>query len=144
MNPSDNLGSYGPDCLAAANSLFSIPMISQIRWHWKRRTAGQAPQRGYNFLPLIAAPGACMIRFDVLSDPDAEDQFALVEAANDFRRLYDKCVQPNPRIISPGYVAVGPRKVLKLEIMLTPPSVSLGEGGLVLNGTELPNVTSQS
>ena len=85
-----------------------------------------------------------MIRLDVLSDPDAEDQFALVEIANDFRRLYNKCVQPNPRIISPGYVAVGPRKVLKLEIKLTPTGVSLGEGGLVLNGTESPNVTQQS
>ena len=85
-----------------------------------------------------------MIRLDVLSDPEAEDQFALVEIANDFRRLYYKCVQPNTRIISPGYVPVGPRKVLKLEIKLTPMGASMGEGGLVLNGTGLPNVTSQS
>ena len=85
-----------------------------------------------------------MIRLDVLSDPYAEDQFALVEIASDFKRLYDKCVQPNPRIISVGYVPVGPRNVLKLEIKLSPTGTSLGEGGLVLNGSELPNVTSQS
>lgn len=85
-----------------------------------------------------------MIRLDVLSDPAAEDQFALVEIANDFRRLYDKCVQPNPRIISVGYVPVGPRNVLKLEIKPTTMGTSLGEGGLILNGTELPSVTQQS
>ena len=142
---SNNLGTYGTDCIAAANSFFGIPMVSQIRWHWTRNTGGQArPPRGYNFLPLSATPGLCMIRLDVLSDPYAEDQFALVELANDFRRLYDKCVQPNPRIISPGYVAVGPRKVLKLEIKLAPIGLSLGQEGLVVNGTELPNVTSQS
>ena len=144
MTSSDDLGAYGTDCLAAANSLFGIPMVSQVRWHWKRKRAGQPPQRGYNYLPLAAAPGICMIRLDVLSDPDAEDQFALVETANDFRRLYNKCVQPNPRIISPGYVPVGPRKVLKLEIKLTPPVASLGDGGLIVNGTELPNDISQS
>ena len=143
MTSSDNLRTYGSDCIAAANILFAIPMISHVRWYWKRRTAGQPPQPGYHYLPIAAAPVICMLQLDVLSDPEAEDQFALVEIANDFRRLYEKCVQPNPRIISPGYVAVGPRKVLKLEIKLTPTGLSLGEGGLVLNGTELPNVTQQ-
>lgn len=86
-----------------------------------------------------------MIRLDVLSDPEAEDQFALVDIADDFRRLYNKCVRPNPRIISVGYVPVGPRKVINLEIKLTPAiGASLGEGNLVLNGTELLNATSQS
>lgn len=84
-----------------------------------------------------------MIRLDVLDDPDAEDQFALVQIAPDFRRLFTKCVKPNPRAPASGYVPVGPRRVIKLSIAPTPPmSEYLEEGGLVFNGTGL-NVTSQ-
>lgn len=85
-----------------------------------------------------------MIQLDVLSDPDAEDQFALVQIAGDFRRLFTKCVRPNPRALTSGFVPVGPRKVLKLSIAPTPMSGYLEEGGLVLNGTRLLNITSQT
>ncbi len=84
-----------------------------------------------------------MIRLDVLDDPNAEDQFALVQIATDFRRLFTKCVRPNPRALAAGFVPVGPRKVLKLSIAPTPMSDFLEDGGLVLNGTSLLNATSQ-
>ena len=134
---SDDLGTYGSDCIAAATHLFNLPLVSQINWKWKRFEEGQAPGPGYSILPLSSAPKGCRIRLDVISDPDAEDQFALKDIAGDFRRLYTKCVRPNSRRIVLGYVPVGPRKVLKLDISPTPMGASLGEGSLVLNGTVL-------
>ena len=88
-----------------------------------------------------------MLELDVLDDgdPDAEDQFALVQIAPDFRRLFNKCVKPSPRALVKGFVPVGPRKVLKLSIGPTPMSASLVKGGSLLeNGTRLMNVISQT
>ena len=116
----DALGTFSSDCIAAANYFFNMPMVARIKWHWKRVAPGAVPQPGYNFLPLSAAPKSCMIRLDVLSDPNAEDQFALVEISEQFRSLFRKCVQPNPRRLGGGFVPVGPRQVLKLSISPTP------------------------
>ena len=140
---SNDLGTFSSDCIAAANDLFNMGPISQIPWHWKRLTGGEPPQPGYNLLPLSAAPLGCKISLDVLDDPDAEDQFALVQIATDFRRLFTKCVEPNPRALAAGFVPVGPRKVLKLSIAPTPISDFFHDGGLVLNNTSLLNSTSQ-
>ncbi len=61
-----------------------------------------------------------MLRLDILDDPAAEDQFALVQIEAEFRALYTKCVKGRVHGVSAGYVAVGPRKVLKLSIGPTP------------------------
>lgn len=87
-----------------------------------------------------------MLQLDVLdeADPDAEDTFALVQIEEDFRRLFAKCVRPNPRAPAGGFVPVGPRQVLKLSIAPTPITASLVEGGLVGGDTGLLNVVSRS
>ena len=140
---SNDLGTFSSDCIAAANYLFNMGPMARIPWHWKRVTGDEPPQPGYNFLPLSAAPQGCKITLDVLDDPDAEDQFALVQIATDFRRLFTKCVKPNPRALAAGFVPVGPMKVLKLSIAPTPMSDFFQDGGLVLDGTNLHNATSQ-
>lgn len=84
-----------------------------------------------------------MIRLDVLDNPDVEDQFALVQIAPDFRRLFTKCVKPDPRAVAAGFVAVGPRRVLKLSIGPTPLSGDLKGDGVAFDGTGLLNVTLQ-
>ena len=84
-----------------------------------------------------------MIQLDVLDDLDAEDQFPLVQIAADFRRLFRKCVTPNPRALASGFVPVGPRKVMKLSIAPSPMIGSLEEGDLILNAPSLLNSTSQ-
>ncbi|CAD6584139.1 MAG: hypothetical protein ASARMPRED_001607 [Alectoria sarmentosa] len=140
---SNDLGTFSGDCIAAANTFFNAPLIARIPWHWKRVPEGQPPGPGSMFLPYAAAPRGCRIRLDVLVDPDAEDQFALVQIADDFRRLFTKCVRPNPRALAAGFVPVGPRRVLKLSISPTPMSGYVEEGDLVLNGTRLLNITSQ-
>lgn len=61
-----------------------------------------------------------MITLDVLDDPDAEDQFALVEVAADFRALFTRCVRGRVHGPSAGFIPVGPRKVLKLSVGPTP------------------------
>ena len=137
----NDLGTFSGDCVAAANSLFSSP-VSRIAWHWKR-VAPRPPQPGYKFLPWLAAPRGCIIQLDVLDDLDAEDQFALVQIAADFRRLFRKCVTPNPRALPSGFVPVGPRKVMKLSIAPSPISESLKEGDLILNAPSLLNITLQ-
>ncbi|KAK4693059.1 hypothetical protein P7C71_g4263, partial [Lecanoromycetidae sp. Uapishka_2] len=138
----NDLGTFSSECIATANYFFNMPIISQVAWHWKRHVPGQPPQPGYNFLPLVAAPTGCKIKLDVLDDPDAEDQFALKDIAVDFRRLFTKCVRPNPTALAAGFVPVGPRRVLKLSIEPTPMGASLVEGEGVWNGTGLMNVTS--
>ncbi|KAF6239291.1 hypothetical protein HO173_002552 [Letharia columbiana] len=139
----NDLGTFSSDCIAAANDFFNMGVISRMAWHWKRVSAEQPPQPGYNFLPYSVAPRGCMIQLDVLDDPDAEDQFALVQIADDFRRLFTKCVRPNPRALAAGFVPVGPRRVLKLSIEPTPMSGYSEGAGFALNGTRLLNVTSQ-
>ena len=137
----NDLGTFSSDCIAAADSFFSSPG-SRIAWHWKR-VAPRPPQPGYNFLPWSAVSRGCMIQLDVLDDLDAEDQFPLVQIAADFRRLFRKCVTPNPRALASGFVPVGPRKVMKLSIAPSPMSGSLEEGDLILNAPSLLNSTSQ-
>ena len=61
-----------------------------------------------------------MITLDVLDDPDAEDQFALLEVAADFRVLFTRCVRGRVHGPSAGFIPVGPRKVLKLSVGPTP------------------------
>lgn len=61
-----------------------------------------------------------MLRLDILDDPAAEDQFALIQIEAEFRALYTKCVKGKVHGVSAGYVAVGPKKVLKLSIGPTP------------------------
>ena len=61
-----------------------------------------------------------MLELDVLSDPNAEDHFALVQIAEQFTALFNKCIRPNPRGPSGGFVPVGPRQVLKLSVSPTP------------------------
>lgn len=68
-----------------------------------------------------------MLRLDILDDPAAEDQFALIQIEAEFRALYTKCVKGRVHGVSAGYVAVGPRKVLKLSIGPTPPMDGLEE-----------------
>jgi hypothetical protein len=114
------LGTFSSDCIAAANEFFNLPLISRIPCHWKRNRPGAQPPPGYNFLPLSMAPRSCMIRLDVLSDPDAEDQFALVEISEQFRALFRKCVRPGSQGSTGGFVPVGPRQVLKLSVSPTP------------------------
>lgn len=57
-----------------------------------------------------------MIRLDVLNDPGAEDRFALVQIAEDFRRLFTKCARLNPRAPALGFVPVG-RKSTQLDLL---------------------------
>ena len=61
-----------------------------------------------------------MITLDVLDDPNAEDQLALVQIAPDFRALFAKCVRGRVHGPSAGFIPVGPRKVLKLSVGPTP------------------------
>ena len=68
----------------------------------------------------MAAPTGCALTIDVLDDPNAEDSFALVQIEAEFRALFIKCVRGRVHGVSAGYVAVGPRKVLKLSIGPTP------------------------
>ena len=114
------LGTFPRECIDTANYFFNFPMIARISWHWKLARGDQPPQPGYNFLPFSAAPTGCMIRLDVLDDPDAEDQFALVEIADDFRALFNKCVRGRVHGPSAGFIPVGPRKVLRLSVGPTP------------------------
>ena len=57
-----------------------------------------------------------MIRLDVLNEPGAEDQSALVQIAEDFRRLFTKCAGPNPKAPASGFVPVG-RKSTQLDLL---------------------------
>ena len=89
-----------------------------------------------------------MLQLDVLNediDPNVEDQFALVQIAPDFRRLFDRCVGSSPGgSVVGGFVTVGPRRVLGLSI--GPRRVGKGfseeEGGLGGNGTGLVSVVA--
>ncbi len=89
-----------------------------------------------------------MIRLDVLSDPNAEDQFALVQISEQFRSLFNKCVRPNSQGLTGGFVPVGPRQVLKLSVLPTPMGGVPGgfgvEDKLRLNMTRFLNETSES
>ena len=115
------LGTFPRECIDTANYFFNFPMVARIKWHWKLLRPGQPPQPGYNLLPFAAAPTGCMLTLDVLDDPDAEDQFALVELADDFRALFNGCVRGRVHGPSAGFIPVGPRKVLKLSIGPTTP-----------------------
>ena len=143
----DALGAFSSDCIAAANQFFNPPMMARISWHWKRVAPGEGPQPGYNFLPYAVAPKSCMIELDVLSDPEAEDKFALVQISGLFRSLFIKCIQPNPRGSTGGFVPVGPRQVLKLSVLPTPMGGvrgGFGEDKLGLNMTRFLSETSES
>lgn len=131
------------ECLDTAHHFFNFPtpMLSRISWRWKRfDPQHMQPEPGYNFLPYTAAPTGCALTIDVLEDPNAEDRFALVEIEAEFRALFTKCVRGRVHGVSAGYVAVGPRKVLKLSIGPTPPMGALGEPGNVASD---PNVVEQ-
>lgn len=140
----NDLGVFSSDCIAAADDFFDR-IVAQISFRWKRVPPGQFPGPGISVLPIDSAYRSCMIKLDVLDDPEAEDTFALVQLAGDLGRLFMKCVTPNPRALAAGFVPVGPRKVLKLSISPRPPGPMAGnleKGGLVLNGTRLSNVTA--
>lgn len=84
-----------------------------------------------------------MLKLDILEDPQAEDQFALVQIADDFRRLFTRCVRGRGNRPAAGFVPVGPRGVLKLSVGPTPEGRvgSLVMGGVTVlgggrNGTE--------
>ena len=128
------LGTFPRECIDTANYFFNFPMVAQIAWHWKLLRPGQPPQPGYNMLPFSAAPTGCMLTLDVLDDPDAEDQLALVQIADDFRALFNKCVRGRVHGPSAGFIPVGRRKVLKLSIGPTPMGGrhNLTAGGLSL------------
>ena len=79
-------------------------------------------------LPLAVAPTGCMLELDVLDDPAAEDQFAMVQLEADFRALFTKCVRGRVRGVSAGYIPVGPRQVMKLSIGPTPPLLDSNDG----------------
>ncbi|KAL8718162.1 MAG: hypothetical protein Q9225_004677 [Loekoesia sp. 1 TL-2023] len=128
------VGTFPRECKDTATDFFNTPMVARIPWHWKRIPRGESPPPGYNFLPFTAAPTSCMLTLDVLDDPNAEDQFALVQIANDFRALYNKCVYGRVRGPSAGFIPVGPRKVLKLSIRPTPEFM---RSALARNSTEL-------
>lgn len=117
------LQTFPRECIDTANHFFNFPspMLARIQWHWKRfDPQHMQPEPGYNFLPYSAAPTGCMLRLDILDDPAAEDHFALLQIEAEFRALYTKCVKGRVHGVSAGYVAVGPRKVLKLSIGPTP------------------------
>lgn len=122
--PPHTIGTFPTDCVETANEFFNFPMIAEVAWHWKRAHGDRPPPPGYNFLPYSTAPTTCMITLDVLDDPDAEDQFALVQIADDFRALFTKCIRASVYGPSSGFIPVGPRKVLKLSVGPTP------EGGM--------------
>lgn len=132
----NDLGTFAGDCTAAANDFFNMGVMSQIPWRFARSPSGQTPPAGGFPLPISAAPLGCMIRLDVLSDPNAADRFALIQIAADFVRIMNKCVRPHPSLPASGFVAVGPRKVLKLSVSPTPMDVLL-ESNSILNGTGL-------
>lgn len=124
------LQTFPRECIDTANHFFNFPSpaIARINWRWKRFDPQPGPpDPGYNFLPYVAAPTGCMLRLDVLEDPAAEDQFALVQIEAEFRALFTKCVRGRVQDVSAGYVVVGPRKVLKLSIGPTPPFGGLDE-----------------
>ena len=128
------VGTFPRECIDTANFLFHTSMIARIPWHWKHFERGQSPQPGYNLLPHVAAPTTCKITLDVLDDPNAEDQFALVQIADDFRALFNKCVRGRVHEPSAGFIPVGPRKVLKLSVgpILTGRRHNVTAGGLIL------------
>ena len=133
------LHTFPRECIESADYFFNFPMVARIAWHWKRVEPGQPPQPGYNFLPLSAAPTTCMITLDVLDDPAAEDQFALVQIADDFRALFRKCVHGRVEGPSAGFIPVGPRKVLKLSVGPIPPDEmhNLTAGGYEMTNDRL-------
>ena len=117
------LQTFPRECIDTANHFFNFPtpMVARLQWHWKRfNSQHMQPEPGYNFLPYAAAPTGCMLQLDILDDPAAEDQFALIQIEAEFRALYTKCVKGKVHGVSAGYVAVGPKKVLKLSIGPTP------------------------
>lgn len=115
----DGLGTFSNDCITAANEFFTMSTIAHI-WHWERHRPGVDPPPGHKFLPFAVAPKSCMIQLDVLSDPDAEDEFALMTLTKPFRLIFNKCVRADSQGSTGGFVPVGPRQVLKLSVLPTP------------------------
>ncbi|KAL8826326.1 MAG: hypothetical protein Q9170_007445 [Blastenia crenularia] len=110
------IDSFPSDCLTTARNFFNIPMVSHIPFRWKRVPPGRLPGPGANFLPFTDAQTSCMFTLEALNDPNAEDQFAIQDIADDFRTLFNKCIRGRTRGPSAGFIPVGPRKVLKLSI----------------------------
>jgi len=138
------LQTFPRECIDTGHHFFNFPspMVARLQWHWKRYDEQHPhPPPGYNFLPYVAAPTMCMLKLDVLDDPNAEDQFALVQIEAEFRALFTKCVRGRVHGVSTGYIAVGPRKVLKLSIGPTPMGGlhNLTDGGLGLSATVKKN-----
>ena len=135
----NDLGIFASDCVAAATNFFNAGIVSRMAWRFARNRPGQMPLPDSLPLPFWVASLECMLRLDVLSDPDAEDRLALVDLAADFGAIMNKCVRPHPSLPASGFVPVGPRKVLKLSISPTPMDILL-ESESILNGTGLSNL----
>lgn len=131
-----DLGSFADDCYAAANDFFGMGPMSRIAWRFARNPAGGTPAPGSMPLPFLAGPYGCMVQLDVLDDPNAWDRFALIQIFQDYNRIIVKCIQPQQGVPASGFVAVGPKKVLKLTVSPIPMHILL-ESASILNGTGL-------
>ncbi|KAL8731369.1 MAG: hypothetical protein Q9166_003461 [cf. Caloplaca sp. 2 TL-2023] len=124
------LQAFPSSCLDSAKYFFNMPSPGFCRtpWHWKRFGPGETPRAHDRRLPHRVASGHCMIALDVISDAKAEDQFALTSIEAEFQKLFKKCVKGRMQGPSAGYIPVGPRKVLKLQIGPVPLLVEANGG----------------
>ena len=104
------------DCIGAWRLILSDDTFSSTRWHWKRFSPDEPKPRGYASLPFNEEYRYCTITLDVLGGETAEDDLAIDSLGDSLRAIFDECITPQKGAAGAGFIAVGKRRRLKLDV----------------------------